>query len=199
MTSEAALKLMNITDLMSETEETIKKKYKRLAAKYHPDNCGGNGDLFKDVVEAYESVLELLSKLNQIKLIDKKIEIVSILLPIYKLVEIYSGKDVFVGNNRKVNNKNLRKFNVLIMTDIELTHNGITEVFSNIEPMRVDDTYEVNCNIYVSDLDNIEDVKININNKERNIKIKSQSLKFRCSLEYNTFVNCVITKKIRVD
>lgn len=199
MTSEAALKLMNITDLMSETEETIKKKYKRLAAKYHPDNCGGNGDLFKDVVEAYESVLELLSKLNQIKLIDKKIEIVSILLPIYKLVEIYSGKDVFVGNNRKVNNKNLRKFNVLIMTDIELTHNGITEVFSNIEPMRVDDTYEVNCNIYVSDLDTIEDVKININNKERNIKIKSQSLKFRCSLEYNTFVNCVITKKIRVD
>ena len=198
MTSEQALKIFDIQDLMSETEETVKKKYKRLMVKYHPDVCGDDTKA-KDIIEAYSNLKELLVKLNQIKLVDRKLEIVSILLPINKLVEIYGGNDVFVGNNRKVNNKNIRKFNVLIMTDIELTHNGISTIFSNIEPMRVDDTYEVNCEIYVDTLDNTEDVKLNINNKERIIKVTSQSVKFKCSLDYNTYVNVIITKKTRVD
>ena len=198
MTSETAIKIFNIDDLMLETEETVKKKYRRLLAKYHPDNCGDDTKA-KDIIEAYSVLKELLIKLNQIKLINRKVEVVSILLPIHKLVEIYSGKDVYVGDNRKINNKNLRKFNVLIMTDVELTHNGITEIFSNIEPMRVDDTYEVNCNIYVENLENTEEIKLNINNKERELKVTSQSIKFRCSLDYNTYVNCIITKKTRAD
>ena len=40
-------------------EDTIRKAYRRLAKKYHPDNNKGvNPDAFKDVKKAYDKILE---------------------------------------------------------------------------------------------------------------------------------------------
>ena len=36
------------------TPDNIKKQYKKLALKYHPDRPNGNGEKFKQVSEAYE-------------------------------------------------------------------------------------------------------------------------------------------------
>lgn len=38
----------------SATDEEVKKAYRKLAMKYHPDRNGGDDSMFKEIVEAYE-------------------------------------------------------------------------------------------------------------------------------------------------
>ncbi len=45
-------KILGVTQ--NATEEDIKKAYRKLAHKYHPDKSGGNSERFKEVAEAYQ-------------------------------------------------------------------------------------------------------------------------------------------------
>lgn len=47
---------------LSSTKEEIKKAYKRLANKHHPDKEGGDEEMFKLIKDAYDTILEFIEK-----------------------------------------------------------------------------------------------------------------------------------------
>jgi DnaJ-class molecular chaperone len=48
----------------SANEQEIKKQYRKLALKYHPDKPGGNETMFKEVLEAYGVLSDSTEKQN---------------------------------------------------------------------------------------------------------------------------------------
>ncbi|MBO5388540.1 MAG: DnaJ domain-containing protein [Lachnospiraceae bacterium] len=195
---DEALQIFDISDILEETDVTLKKKYRKLMTKYHPDVCGDDNKA-KDIALAYEFLKDAMVKLAQYKLMTKEAERYNILIPLSKLVTIYNGGTITVGSNDnklELNNKNIRKHNLLILSDVTITHNGITDNFSNIQPWDVNDNYEVNCVIYVDNLDSTEDIKIQIDDSVKNIQMLYQSLKLRVTLEHNISVSIVVSKKI---
>lgn len=46
------------------TEEEIKKAYRKLAMKYHPDRHGGDGSEFKEIADAYSKLINNKTKNN---------------------------------------------------------------------------------------------------------------------------------------
>lgn len=197
-----ALELFSITDIMEETEETLKKKYKKLMIKYHPDTYKGGDDKAKDITVAMDILKNAIKQINQYKLINTKTEQMTLVIPLHKLIELYSGKEITLGSADKqmaFNIKSIRKHNVLIMSDIAVTHNGLTQIFSNVQPWQISDNFEINCEIYVTKLDNPEKINIKLEGLDRELQIKSQSLRFKMQLPYSITMDVVVTKKIKVD
>lgn len=54
MTIDEAYKLIGVNESCSDTE--IKKAYRKLMIKYHPDNCDGDERIAKQLGEAYEII-----------------------------------------------------------------------------------------------------------------------------------------------
>ena len=52
MTEKDYYKILEISN--DATDEEVKKSYRKLALKYHPDKTGGNDEKFKEINEAYE-------------------------------------------------------------------------------------------------------------------------------------------------
>lgn len=48
-------KILGVPD--GSSEDVCKKAYRKLCAKYHPDNTGGDDTKFIEVKEAYESIV----------------------------------------------------------------------------------------------------------------------------------------------
>lgn len=195
-----SLELFNMQDISQETTETLKKKYRKLMVKYHPDSCGSD-DVAKNVIEAYDILKDALDKFQQYQALNKVQETITILLPLSKLIDIYNGNDVIMGTGEDaitINNKNLRKYNVLVISDITLTHNGMEHNYSNIEPWNINDIYNVQSEIFVDDLNSTEKVKIRLNDSEKDINISVQSIMLKSTLAHNIKFNIIINKKIKV-
>jgi hypothetical protein len=202
MDIDKALKLFNINDLMNEDKASIKKKYRKLMLKYHPDNCNGDERKAQDVSLAYEILGETLEKLTKYKAITQSQQLMTIVIPLNKLINLYDGKvetlkvaDKIVDVDKKI----LKKNNALIIIEASIYHNGIAYSFSNIEPWNITDNYEVNCDIIVNDIFDEEEIIVKVGKNEKNIKMKSQSLKLVMKIEHNISVNVIINKKIKVD
>jgi DnaJ-class molecular chaperone len=63
MTLQESYKILGLTS--DATEDEIKKAYKKLAMKHHPDREGGNEEKFKQIKEAYEVLTNKNQDLNQ--------------------------------------------------------------------------------------------------------------------------------------
>ena len=46
------------------TVEDLKKEYKKLALKYHPDRNGGDGEIMKAINNEYEKLFERLKNIH---------------------------------------------------------------------------------------------------------------------------------------
>ena len=62
-----ALDIFNISDITQETEESLKKKYKKLMLKYHPDSKDGDESKAKNISVAMKLIKEAISKMSKFK------------------------------------------------------------------------------------------------------------------------------------
>lgn len=202
MSIKESLEILNITDISEETEFTLKKKYKELMKKYHPDVCGDDTQA-KKIGIAYENIKGILNNLKVFKKLEQDNQAINVVIPISKLLDIYSGDSITVHDRDKqeysINNKNIRKYNALLIIDLSVQNNGITYTENFIKPWNLADTYEVSINIPVEKLTNKEEFRINLVNKECNVAFASQSAKIKITLAYNVTINVVINKKITSD
>lgn len=202
MNLEKALDTFKINDISSETEETLKRKYKRLMIKYHPDNYKGDDTKAKEISLALEILKDALKKLQEYKLINNKQEIYNIVIPLNKLIHLYSGENITItyNNEHKVlSNNDIQKHNTLIILDTTITHNGIVTDFSNIQHWSISDNYMINCELYVENINNSETILIRLENYENEFTFSSQAISVRVQLPFNISVDVKITKKLRVD
>lgn len=198
---EKALEIFRIENIDFETDDTLKKKYRTLMKENHPDVTGDTNKA-QDIGKAYSILKNVLKQLNMLKLVNKQKEVLNIILPLHKLIDIYNGESVSIKNNDTnivITKETLNRHNVLILSELSLRHNNVDQVFTSINTRDLSDTYEIQCEIYVTDITSEETVGIKIEDKVKTLKIKSQSLRLRLVLNYNINVEVLITKKIRDD
>lgn len=201
MELEKALKLFGITDLASETESSIKKKYRKLMTKYHPDNQGGSTELAASVSSAYSLLKETLEKISSYIAAEVKTENYNIIIPLSQLIRLYSGERITLGNSEEQKEfgiKDIQKYGALIIIDTTLTHNGLSYNFSNVQRWSISDKYVINCDIYVDNIMDDEKIRIRLEDIEKEFSFSSQSISINLSLPYNISVVIMVTKKIRV-
>ena len=126
MDLEKSLELFDIEDLASETDDTLKGKYRKLMIKYHPDNYTGDDEKAKNVSVAYEILKDAMESIKRYKISNIEREEYTIMIPLSKLIHVYNGGTVTVGRGehaREFNRKDIQKYNTLIILDVALTHN----------------------------------------------------------------------------
>lgn len=207
MNIEKALQMFNIEDIASETEESIKKKYKKLMIKYHPDNCNGDNSKAIDVGLALEIIKETLEEIKTYNLLNTKPEVLNILLTIDRLIDIYKGEVITmhrkdangITQEFEVNNKVIQKNNTLIIVSAEIVHNGTTKVETSVKQWSINDNYEINTDIYVKEIDKQESIKIKVGNFEKEFKITGMYVSIPIILDYNIKVNVNLRKVLKVE
>lgn len=205
MNLREAIKLFEVTDIYNESDKALKKKYKKLMVKYHPDNYNGDESKSKDINIAYNILKSLVKDSKQLEWENKqKIENENqsklLIISIKDLIDIYKGKIITV-DNININSKKLRRYNIMVESKVSLTHDNNKKEFIAYEKWNNEDKYKIHCSIDIKDkdLNDLEEVKINIPecNSDRDIKFKSQSIKFVVTLDFNIKLEIIIDKKIK--
>ena len=200
MNLEKSLELFKIDDLTVETIDTLKKKYKKLMIKYHPDNCGGKDDKAKDIGVAFEVLKDAIENIRKYTAVNTVREEYTIIIPLSKLIQVYQGGTVTVGSgdNAKVfDRKDIQKYNTLIISEVSLTYNGQVIRFSNMQHWSISDKYVINCELMVENLTNKETVLIKLEDFEREISFTSQAVSMVIPLSFNISVEIKIDKKLQ--
>lgn len=200
---EEALELFDVLDITSESEESLKKRYRKLMTKYHPDNQGGSTELAASVSSAYSILKETIKKVEVFsKMANLQEERYNIVIPLSQLIKLYGGSRITLGNKedrKEFGIKDIQKHGALIILDSALVHNGISYNFSNIQRWDISDNYVINCGIYVDNLTDEEKVTIKLEDKVRDFSFSSQTVSIRLSLSHNINVNIIIDKKLRAN
>lgn len=199
MDLEQALEVFNIEDIASEDNKSIKKKYKKLMLKYHPDNCGGDESKAKDITLAFDIIKNAINNIRKYNAVNKAREDYTIVIPISKLIKLYNGGKVNVsyGDNKQVFGiKEIQKYNTLIISDTTIVYNGISYDFQSIQHWSISDEYVINCEILVENINNSEQIKVVVNGIEKSLDFTSQRILIPFILDKNVKVNVRIVKKL---
>lgn len=196
MNIEEALELFEIEDIVKETTDTLKIKFRKLSKKYHPDNLRtGDARKFKEAVSAHKMLLETLDKLKKIEAENRERAVDTIIIPFDKLFELYKG-NVLKIRNVTIDKSKLKNSNTILLIDGVIIHNGIEYKLNNVDRYNINDRYTLNCDIIVDELDKEEELEIKLYNKTSRVKMKCASLKLALTFEFNVLVNVNITKKL---
>lgn len=195
MNLDKALELFKIEDITQETNATLKGKYRKLMIKYHPDNCNGDDNKAKDISIAYEILKDAAEKIHKYQLMDAKEEKYTLVIPLSKLIDAYSGKTVKIGQN-EFSRHDIQKHNTLILSEVTIEHNGVVNRFSNVQHWSISDNYEINCDIIVEKLNNKEAVRIKLENFDKEFMLSGQAVSIKIPLKFNISVDIRINKKL---
>lgn len=199
MKIKQALQIFKINSITEETSETLKKKFKRLMIKHHPDNnLHKKSDISPyDVQEAYQLLKEVLGMYEIVRIRERSQNKPTVLITLHDLIDIYSGKDVTRGESDKINKQNLSRFTPYIITTLDIQYNGLTTSEKSIQLKELEDKYEVMCNITVENITDEATVKIFIGDIEREITFKGASIRYIISFDFNIKVHVIINKIIK--
>lgn len=193
-----AMKVFDISDIISETDTSLKKKYRVLMRKYHPDSCGGSDDKAKEISTAYSALLGIMDKIKSFNL-SRNASIPFVIIGLHELCRIYNNETITVianGSEQKITKGDLKRYNIMIALEVAVYHNGVQEVYSNLEPWNISDKYNVKCDIHVTSLNGVEDIQIGFLNTMRDIKLDSSITSIVFTEKYNIKVSVEFFKKL---
>lgn len=156
-----ALEWFGLNDISAVDIKELKKKYKKLMIKYHPDNCNGDEEKAKDIVEAFNVINDALKEINNYnKLMSaSKVTYITTIIPVETLIEIYKGKEIELktaGDSDDVhiiNKSNLLKHNIHVLFTFTVTNNNITYHYTKIAKLEMMREYRFDCKFKVYDME----------------------------------------------
>lgn len=181
-----ACKIFGIVSLIGIDKLQIKREYKRLMIKYHPDNCGDENKA-KEISEAYDILVREIDKQEKIKteygkVRERQIEVVKIkeVMDAHRAKDIeaiknYRDKDTFVEFNIDVIFGDTERYGVCnrgISKEVRYNRYGKYKVCIDVE---VPAEYVGDCNVlvYVLGKEYRTDMKVSI--KILNIKLDERT------------------------
>lgn len=209
MTIEKALSIFDI-DTISDTDATIlKKKYKKLMIKYHPDNCG-DSNAAADVSIAYKIIKDAIDEINKFKESLNSSKTNSdcikareiIIIPLSSVVSISSGNTIKVSNSIKsyeLNTSTVKEYNTFVMVALVVNHGYESENVNKIVPYdyTYNRKYDIDCKIIVDELGTDEKVDIKIDKKDYSFTFRGSSCKIMLKLDGGVKVNVTVNKILR--
>ena len=209
MNLESAMNIFEFNNINELTDESIKKRYRKLIVKYHPDNNNGDIKASQNLNEAKTLLINTLEslkralKINNISNGIQTREILRTILPFKKVEELYNGGSVTIGKGEEaqtIKMVNLVRDEIYILFEYSISYNNITDNNSEILEAAPNSIrqYKLYSNIYVNDLKPVE-VEIKFEGERKRYTISSQSLNIPFVMKSGAIVNIQVTKKIKVD
>lgn len=180
-----ALEIFNIRDVNEVWNIELKKRYRELVRKYHPDN-GNDSRMIVKVNSGYKLLQELKETVTPV--VSKK----SIILTLYTLIKAFKGERVKVGNEYYTASE-LRRGETYIIIQAFVNKDTIVA----IQKLNMEQKYVVDGTVYVDNIQNKEKVTFGILNKKLSIDMEVLSLEANFVLDENIKVKIRINKKIR--
>jgi DnaJ-class molecular chaperone len=195
-----SLELLGIKDISSVTQVSLKKLYRSLMVKHHPDNSGGNEEISRNISTAYVIIKDAVSKLELFDKVSNEDKRYSIILTADKLEDIYNGGgvDIIIGDTvKEIHKADINRNDVVVVFDLNIGVNGKTTSINKASKLSVNGVYEISCEIEVCSLTAWENVKLTFGEKERFVDVKSQSIKFMWTISENIKLEITLNKVIR--
>ena len=151
-------------------KDILKRRYRIIAKKYHPDSCGGSVESERKMSEASEAYRILQNELNG-TLVETSDTIVSntVTVTTVQLNAILKGIEIQTDSGIKLNKNNISFFNVLINFEWFTMYNGKVSRWSQIEVYKPLKVYKLSCEINVNE--DKPEIKLKVYNQDRLVRI----------------------------
>ena len=162
MEIEQALEMFGVSDINTLNSEELKKQYKALMKKYHPDVYAGDPSISQHISEAYQILKDTAKKIEAYRAIKVKTKVETLFVPLSILIKIRNGR-TFKKGEKILDKGSIVRYNVVALIRIKIMINGIEEVYNNLEDW---DFYQRDfktvCNVAVKEDDILNPVPISI-------------------------------------
>lgn len=173
-----AMQILKLNDFSYLNEENVKKNYRDLIRKNHPD-LGGNNDIAKEINEAHET---LLNALNIIKTNNKVTKQSTYIISFEDLIKIFKGNTVKYGE-KDINIKNINRLNIVIDININVSFNEFNWEYNKFEIRKLDDKYSIQCKYKVANIN--DKVIVNIKAYGKELTLDVSVMNQNINLDYN--------------
>ena len=198
-----ALKILEIQDINNLVKEDLRKTYRRLLKKYHPDANNGDDTIAKDIIKANEIVTNALEEIESykklMKMMQQHSQCITSVIPLSTLINIYKGDSIkfkLDNDDIEVNKSNLLRHNLFVMVDFSIAvKNENTKHFNRMCKLDFSRNYEIICDIELSELKAV-DIEINVLNEKRNFTMETDGLRVPIRLDEDIRIILNIRKKL---
>lgn len=170
-----ALRVLEIRELRGLSDQDVKKAYRKLMGKHHPDK-GGDVRKAQMLNEAYSILREAIKKL---KVSDNRDVQAIVVVGLGDLQEVYLGKEVIGRSDLGevgVTRKNIRVMNTYIETDMDIVVGNFVSRFSTLSKWNIADEYQIHG--YVECVDVFEEIEVivKVHGKVIPVKLKDKTV-----------------------
>lgn len=198
-----ALEMFNVSDIAKESSGSLKKKYKRLMIKYHPDNRNGDSSKAVLVSDAYKELKDLLEVIESYakkkQILDSMEETLeTIIITSDQLDKVLSGKTVKIGN-KDIDKSELKHYRVVVSSKVFVTVNGYKMEYIKSEIENYQHTYEVYCEVFVDSLKDSVPITIEAFDKKVETTLDTMSMEVTLKSPGGVRIKTTIIKKLGVE
>lgn len=165
-----ALEIFGFKDGEDINSTELKKRYRKLALKNHPDH-GGDTDKFKDINEANSMILNRLKIFEQIKRFKESQKVHAAIISLKDYISLYNGNTFKLSDGYILRKGNVKSNRIFIEIPYSIDISGYVIKSSTIVLYRIDDKYEIYVDIPDVDITQERDVKIQMLDKQMQFKM----------------------------
>ena len=175
MTTIEAIKLMGFSPYADFNLTDLKKRYRKLAMVNHPDH-GGSSEAFQLINEANAIVQQYLREVAVFKMIEKASIERTAIISLDDMLRLYDGHKIKIADDYELTFGRLKANKIYIEVPVKISINGIQQEFDRYVLYRLDNKYDVFCEIVDSSLIDTRNIEVRVSNKKTVTEMTGNSL-----------------------
>lgn len=154
--------------------QALKKRYRKLSKKSHPD-LGGNPEEFRIITESKDKLEKYLKELEILKRLYTVNKERTAIISLSDLIGMYNGKTITLSDGYVLTASNLKLNRIYIVIQYSIAIDGIQFIKEQTVPYKIDDRYQLFCEISDSNIGINRDLRVMIHNKDIQCTIGSST------------------------